>query len=499
MEGHSISIHFKDILDGATDLIHVVTPEGIILYANDSWRRALQYSLEDVIGHSIYEFIPDEEREEFIDYRNELLYRRRIHGAIETTFVTKTGQKLLVEGFMSCYMANGHVKYTHSVLRDVTIRKQQEREFQEAIALVSDREQNFHQLIENAPDAIIVIDEESKIKLWNPKSQMIFGWSFEEVEGTLLGETIIPEQYRQRHYEGMKRYLTTGEVHVLNKTIDITALNKQGQEFFVALTISKAVLKGQSIFIAFIRDISEQKKMAEEIRLQKEQLEKTNEELAQYASFASHDLKEPIRKILIFCDLLLNSSSPKNEDQQKEIINKVFSSAKRMEMLIESVRKFSTISSLPLEANTILLNDIINEVLEDLEENIRNKKATVQLSGLPSVRVNRIHLYQLFQNLINNSLKFSKSSLPPIITMAFDHESEGYAFIRLSDNGIGFSNQYADKIFQPFQRLHGHTYAGTGIGLSICKKIIEIYGGHISVHSIAGEGSTFLFSLPIKN
>ncbi len=123
------------------------------------------------------------------------------------------------------------------------------------------------------------------IKLWNPKSEQLFGWTFQEVEGIQLGETIIPEKYRRMHYEGMKRFLSTGEVHVLNQTIEITALNKKEMNFMWRSLFRETMLHGEIAFIAFIRDISAQKKMAEEIHHQKLVLEKTNEELAQYASW----------------------------------------------------------------------------------------------------------------------------------------------------------------------------------------------------------------------
>lgn len=491
-----MDILFKDILDRATDLVHVVSPDGTILYANEAWLQTLEFSPEEVQGKSIYSFVQPEHQPAFIAYRNRLLAGQLAHNPVETILVAKSGKQVMVDGYMSCYTSNGEVNYTHSILRDVTRKKQQEKELQEIHALNLERQKSFHQLINHAPDAIIVIDEHSIIKLWNPKSEQLFGWTFQEVEGVQLGETIIPEKYRRMHYEGMKRFLSTGEVHVLNQTIEITALNKKGDEFYVALTISKAVLQGEIAFIAFIRDISTQKKMAEEINHQKLALEKTNSELAQYASLASHDLKEPVRKILTFSNLLL-SDYPVKKIEPLDIIERINLSAKRMEAVISSINRFSAIVVLPVEPVPVDLAEVINEVTKELKETINNRKATIDLSILPKVAINRSHLVQIFENLLGNALKFSKTDLPLLISISATDPKNGYVTIHIEDNGLGFPMQYAEKIFQPFQKLHGPNYQGTGIGLPICKKIIELYKGDISVESVPGKGSIFSISLPV--
>ncbi len=231
--------HLKTLLDEATDLIHLVTPEGVIIYANLSWQMTLEQPLQDILGKSIYDFIAEEERANFISLRERVITGHQFHVAVDTCFLSKSGKPVLVEGFISCHLEKGQIVYTHSIFRNVTKRKEEERKIRESYALVLEREQNFNQLIQHAPDAIIVIDADSYIQLWNPKSEQVFGWKFEEVKGTLLSDTIIPPQYRDMHNNGMKRFLSTGEVHVLNKTIEITSLHKSGYEFNIALTISK--------------------------------------------------------------------------------------------------------------------------------------------------------------------------------------------------------------------------------------------------------------------
>jgi light-regulated signal transduction histidine kinase (bacteriophytochrome) len=184
--------------------------------------------------------------------------------------------------------------------------------------------------------------------------------------------------------------------------------------------------------------------------------------------------------------------------KERQLIDKIYTSAKRMESLIESIGKYSTISLTDIDEPPVIVNEVINEVLEDLEEVIRSKNAIVQMPELHAIPVNRIHLYQLFQNLFTNAIKYSKEKIQPVISISSEETADNFILFRFSDNGIGFPVEYAEKVFLPFQRLHGNKYSGIGIGLSICKKIIEVYGGTISVESIPDDGSTFIFTLPAK-
>lgn len=235
--------------------------------------------------------------------------------------------------------------------------------------------------------------------------------------------------------------------------------------------------------------------MQEELHLQKHQLEKSNEELAQYASLASHDLKEPIRKILIFTDKIINSHAAASVPGIKESMLKIYSAAKRMSALITGVSKFSNILVDEKQLTKVDLYQVIEDVKWDLDLMVKHRDATIVLSDLPEVTAMPIHMYQLFQNLISNSIKYSKPDTAPFITITGKDTNEEFAEIIVEDNGIGFDNKYAVKAFQAFQRLHGTHYEGTGIGLSICKKIVEVYGGIITVESEPGKGSRFAFTL----
>lgn len=488
---------YRDLFDNASDLIHIATPEGEIIYVNNAWLHAIGYSHDELKGKSIYSFVAENERADFVKHRNSVISGEMHLKEIETSFVSKSGEEIIVEASISCKYKDGKPEYTRGILRNITTRKTNERQLQFYTEQVLEREENIRQLIQNAPDAVVVINQKSNILLWNPKAEEIFGWKAEEVIGSLLSDTIIPIQYRAAHYHGMNRLLETGEARVLNKSIEITALNKTGIEFYISLTISRARRSGDSAFIAFIRDISEQKKNQQELDKKRLQLEKTNLELEQFAWVASHDLKEPLRKILVFSDLLLTRydlSAPSSQ-----LISKINDSATRMNELIKGILLYSNISDEQRLFELTDLNAIVQDVLTDLEVSIAEKKARIYIDDLPSIEAVDFQMRQLFQNLISNSLKYTRHDTIPIIDISSKPFNQTSAEIIIKDNGIGFESIYNDKIFQVFQRLTTEKeQEGTGIGLALCKKITQTHGGRITASGEEGLGAVFSIILPYR-
>ena len=486
---------YRDLFDNASDLIHIATPEGEIIYVNNAWLNAIGYTQEELRGQSLYSFIAEKERTRFREYRTRVLSGEMHLKDIETYFLSKNGNEIIVEGSISCKFKDGKPEYTRGILRNITNRKGNEKKLQFYTEQLVEREENIRQLIHNAPDAVIVIDEKSNILLWNPKAENIFGWSADEVIGEPLSDTIIPVQYRDAHINGMRRLLSTGEERVLNKTIEISALNKIGNEFYISLTISRSKRSGDSTFIAFIRDISEQKKNELELEKKRNQLEKTNLELEQFAWVASHDLKEPLRKILTFSDMLMSRYELSSPVMQTLV--KINNSAMRMNELIKGILLYSNVSDERQLFELTNLNTIVEHVLTDLELGIAEKKAQINIHALPSVEAVPFQMSQLFQNLIDNSLKYSKPGIPPIIDISSQPLDEKRTRITIKDNGIGFEPAYNEKIFQVFKRLSTHqTQEGTGIGLALCKKISETHGGKITAEGYEGIGTVISIILP---
>lgn len=230
-----------------------------------------------------------------------------------------------------------------------------------------------------------------------------------------------------------------------------------------------------------------------------EELHRSNQELQDFAYVASHDLQEPLRKIQAFGDILESEYSDKIGDGA-EYVARMHAAATRMSQLIEDLLVFSRVSTKAPDPSKVDLVEIVKDVLGDLENRIMRTNGTVKVGALPSVMADATHMRQLFQNLIANALKFHQDDVPPVVKVksTSPSESDDFVTITVSDNGIGFDDKYADRIFGVFQRLHGRgSYEGTGIGLAVCKKIVERYGGTIVAEGVPGKGATFTINLPI--
>ncbi|MEO5564183.1 MAG: response regulator [Chitinophagaceae bacterium] len=265
------------------------------------------------------------------------------------------------------------------------------------------------------------------------------------------------------------------------------------------------------------KEIEERKATEETIRLLNTQLLKNNthlktvnEELDQFAYVASHDLQEPLRKIMVFSDKIMQK---KEQDPETEkYFHKIISSSRRMQSLINDLLSFSRHSMSSSDFKKTDLNELAKEALSELEIEIEKNKAVINIEALPTIWAVPNLIQQLFYNLVGNAIKFRKKNIDPIINISAEKldssqwneitgSSNGVNYYRIcvSDNGIGFDDKYASEIFMVFKRLHSyHEFEGTGVGLSICKKIVEKHNGFIAAKGVEGKGSTFYFGLPEK-
>lgn len=228
-----------------------------------------------------------------------------------------------------------------------------------------------------------------------------------------------------------------------------------------------------------------------------EELNRSNQELQQFAFVASHDLQEPVRKLLFYSDYLLKQYSETMDTKGNEVLNNLQTSAHRMRNLIQDLLVFSQVNKQRTRFTDVDLNTVAKEALQDLEMAIEEKQASIHLSSLPQVKGDERMMRQLFENLISNSLKYSKTSVSPVITIGCE-EKEGSCEIVFRDNGIGFDEKYLPQVFTLFQRLHSkENYDGTGLGLAICRKIVEIHNGKIWAKAKENEGASFFVSLPL--
>ncbi len=244
------------------------------------------------------------------------------------------------------------------------------------------------------------------------------------------------------------------------------------------------------------------KKHEERLQLYSDRLKKSNIELEQFAYTASHDLQEPLRKIQFFGERLKTNYSSLLDEKAREYIERINNAGIRMSNFIRDLLQYSRVTTKARPFETVDLNQIIKEVLSDLEIIINETKAEIKCEIIPAIDADPLQMKQLFQNIIGNAIKYHRPNVFPLIIIDYkihDGEIGNFLAIIIQDNGIGFEEKYSEQIFGLFQRLHGRNeYAGTGIGLAICKKIVEKHGGTISAHGKENEGATFYINLPLK-
>jgi len=347
-------------------------------------------------------------------------------------------------------------------------------------------------IFDHAPDAIIVVGMDLTILEWNKAAEKMYGYLRSEVTGKQIERILIteylPDFSRDRILEEVKaKGSWQGEF--------IQYTEKQKEKMILSSAICYLTnQKGEPIgYLGVNHDITAMRRAEEEIKLKSEELKRSNAELEQFAYVASHDLQEPLRMITSYVQLLEKRYAPKLDSDAIEFINFAVDGAARMQTLIQSLLEYSRVNRVkPFE--DVNLNDSMAEVLHDLGVAVAESKAQVNFKDLPTVYGDKVLLGQLFLNLVANAVKF-RGERPVKIDIACKESEEEYLF-SVKDNGIGIQKEYQEKIFVIFQRLHSkEKYPGTGIGLAICKKIVERHKGRIWVESEFGEGSVFYFTI----
>ncbi|MEK7297689.1 MAG: ATP-binding protein, partial [Planctomycetota bacterium] len=318
--------------------------------------------------------------------------------------------------------------------------------------------------------------------------------------------------FQNRHLEGFKEFQITGQGPVIGKTVELTALRRNGEEFPIELSLSGVQIKGKWNAIGIIRDITERKilnarllaeiegrkKVQERLKHLIKELERSNAELQQFAYVASHDLQEPLRMVSSYTQLLRRRYKGKLDADADEFIAFAVDGAARMQMLINDLLEYSRVSTKGKEFEKVNCLNIFDHAISNLRIAIEECGAVITHDEFPTVMADTLQFTQLFQNLLGNAIKF-RGKEPPRIHISVA-QKEGEWLFSIRDNGIGIDPQYVDRIFVIFQRLHSkEEYPGSGIGLAICKKIVERHGGLIWVESEPGKGATFHFTIPMVN
>ncbi len=316
--------------------------------------------------------------------------------------------------------------------------------------------------------------------------------SFEDFDGVCAVISDLSEQKRVE--EELRRHRTDLEMLVNKRTADLARTNDELQQEIIERRRMEDELRRSRDELEFrVRE------RTADLSRAVTKLESMNQELQEFAFVASHDLQEPLRKIQSFGDMLVRKHKEALNPEAQDYIGRIGKGANRMSELLRALLNFSRTGSSELNYEPVSLTEVAKDAASDLEFRITQAKGRVEISELPTVDADAALLRQLFQNVISNSIKDRKESEPPSVKI-YGKIADAACQVFIEDNGIGFDEAYCQKIFQPFQRLHGRSspYSGTGMGLAICRKIVARHNGDIAVKSIPGKGATFIVTLPVK-
>jgi PAS domain S-box-containing protein len=474
---------FRELLESAPDAIVGIGRSGRIVLVNAQTEKLFGYARDDLIGEPVEKLVPDRYHGAHSGHRSGYFHdpRTRPMGAgLDLFGLRSDGSEFPAEISLSSIETEDGLLAT-AAIRDITDRKNAEAKFQ--------------QLLESAPDAIVGIGRGGRIVLVNAQTEKLFLHARDDLIGEAV-EKLVPERYHGAHGGHRSGYFTDPRTRPMGANLDLFGLRSDGSEFPAEISLSSIETEDGLLATAAIRDITDRKDAERELARHAAELQRSNVELSQYAYVASHDLQEPLRMVVTYTDRLGEHLAGTLEPRAQEWADYVVEGASRMQSLIEGLLEFSRVRPEEAEFVEIDCEVVMRRALANLQAAILESDAQITTDRLPTIRADAVQLLQLFQNLIGNALKF-RGDEPPLIHLGCTRDGDGNWHFQVRDNGIGIDAGDAERIFVLFQRLHSKdTFPGAGIGLALCKKIVDAHQGRIWVQSEPGAGATFHWLLP---
>ena len=480
--------HTRMILDTANEAFLGIDASGIIVDWNPAAETMFGWPRAEAIGRPVVDtIIPPEDRESFREGLRQFLERGEsplLNRIIEFSALHRDGHVFPVE-MSAAHIELGSEHYFNAFLHDISERKRVEQELRDSQALYSS-------LVEHLPVNVLRKDLEGRFIFANRAYCAFSGMSLDEI----LGKTdldLYPEELANKYRADDQKIIATGELFE-----DVEEHQKGGETIYVQVLKTPVhdaegnIVGTQAIFW----DVTDKRRAEEELKRYSAELERSNRELEQFTTVVSHDLHAPLRAVGTYCELLEREYRDTLDSKAEEYLYFAKQSVERMHALIEDLRSLARVTTRGKPLKPVDCQEVVDAALTNLTAEIDQTGATVTHDVLPTVLADATQLLQLFQNLIGNAIKYCKERRPEIHISA-EWDESGHWVIGVRDNGIGIAPKDHERIFEIFQRLHAaeEEYAGTGVGLAICKRIVERHGGRIWVESEPGAGSMFRFTL----
>jgi two-component system, LuxR family, sensor kinase FixL len=489
MSLHESVEQLRAVLDTAVDGIILIDALGTIRMFNPACEKLFGYRQDEVVGRNVKMLMPSPFHDEHDRYLED--YRRS--GERKIIGIGRDVQGRRKDGAtfpMALSVGEAHhdgEQLFVGIIRDIT----EQNQFKEAL---KEGAEQLKAVVDTAVDGVILIDSCGIVRMFNPACEQVFGYRQDEVVGHNV-KMLMPSPFHEEHDYYLENYQRSGERKIIGIGREVEGRRKDGTTFPIELSVGEARHRNEPLFVGIIRDITKRRQAEDQRELMMKRLTEADIERGHFAHVAAHDLGQSVRMVSSFCGLLSSNYGAQLDERGREYITLMTSAAGTMHALLDDLVEHGRLDLEKESESWFDAAKSLKDVLGSLSEIIESSHAVITHDELPTICASPVRFSRLLQNLIGNAIKYVAPGVAPRIHVSAETMPTEWIF-SVADNGIGIDPRYHGRIFEPFKRLHNASqYAGTGMGLAICKKIVQGFGGELRVESALKQGSTFVFDI----